>query len=110
VPQQPNEIARPTIRDTAVIRLPIWVYQLTVGRVLSKRNQDDSSEDEFDDEQPVEDEEEDSEPGKRTPSTDSAEDFELLDKSIESLGKDTAKASGASQKQGKAGKRKNKKR
>jgi hypothetical protein len=78
--------------------------------VLSKRNQDDSSEDEFDDEQPVEDEEEDSEPGKRTPSTDSAEDFELLDKSIESLGKDTAKASGASQKQGKAGKRKNKKR
>lgn len=78
--------------------------------MLSKRNQDDSSEDEFDDEQPVEDEEEDSEPGKRTPSTDSAEDFELLDKSIESLGKDTAKASGASQKQGKAGKRKNKKR
>jgi hypothetical protein len=107
---QPNEIARPTISDTAVVRLPIWLYQLTVGRVLSKRAKDDSSDEEFDDEQPVEDEEDDSEPGKRTPSTDSAEDFELLDKSVESLGKDTAKASGASQKQGKAGKRKNKKR
>jgi len=90
--------------------LPIWVYQLTVGRVLSKRNKDDSSDEEFDDEPPVDDDEDDSEPGKRTPSTDSAEDFELLDKSVESLGKDTAKASGASQKQGKAGKRKNKKR
>ncbi|OIW34422.1 endoplasmic reticulum domain-containing protein [Coniochaeta ligniaria NRRL 30616] len=106
----PNEIARPTISDTAVVRLPVWVYQLTVGRVLSKRAKDDSSDEEFDDEQPAEDDEEDSEPGKRTPSTDSAEDFELLDKSVESLGKDTAKASGASQKQGKAGKRKNKKR
>ncbi|KAB5551287.1 hypothetical protein GE09DRAFT_1125627 [Coniochaeta sp. 2T2.1] len=105
----PNEIARPTISDTAVVRLPLWFYQLTVGRVLNKRNKDDSSDDEFDNEDPAEDEE-DSEPGKRTPSTDSADDFEMLDKSTESLGKDTAKASGASQKQGKAGKRKNKKR
>lgn len=78
--------------------------------MLSKRNSDESSEDELDDEQPVEDDEDDSEPGKRTPSTDSAEDFELLDNSVESLGKDVARASGASQKQGKAGKRKNKKR
>jgi hypothetical protein len=79
--------------------------------VLSKRNKDDSSDEEFDDEQLlVDDEDDDSEPGKRTPSTDSAEDFELLDKSVESLGRDTAKASGAAQKQGKAGKRKNKKR
>lgn len=75
--------------------------------MLSKRTQDDSSEDEFDDEQ-LEDDEDDSEPGKRTPSTDSAEDFEMLDKSVESL--DKAKTTGASQKQGKAGKRKNKKR
>ncbi len=51
---------------------------------------------------------EDSEPGKRTPSTDSAEDFELLEKSVDDLGK--AKSSGSSQKQGKATKRKNKKR
>ncbi len=49
----------------------------------------------------------DSEPGKRTPSTDSAEDFELLEKSVDELGK--AKSSGASQK-GKASKRKSKKR
>ncbi|RAL06750.1 putative endoplasmic reticulum DnaJ domain protein Erj5 [Aspergillus homomorphus CBS 101889] len=30
-----DEIPRPTIRDTMVFRLPGWVYQKTVGRVLS---------------------------------------------------------------------------
>ncbi len=53
-------------------------------------------------------EDEDSEPGKRTPSTDSAEEFELLEKSVDDLGK--AKSTGASQKSGKASKRKTKKR
>ena len=58
--------------------------------------------------EPLVAEEEDSEPGKATPSTGSAEDFELLEKSVDDLGE--AKATG-SQKQGnKAGKRKNKKR
>lgn len=48
-----------------------------------------------------------SEPGKRTPSTDSAEDFELVEKSVDSLGQ--AKSSGKSS-GNKPGKRKNKKR
>lgn len=50
----------------------------------------------------------DSESGKPTPSSGSAEDFELLEKSVDELGQ--AKASGNSQKGGKATKRKNKKR
>ncbi|KAL2257511.1 hypothetical protein VTK26DRAFT_87 [Humicola hyalothermophila] len=103
----PNELARPTFKDTAVVRLPLWVFRLTLGRLASKRAAttpgDDGAEPEV-----AEFDDEDSEPGKPTPSTGSAEDFELLEKSVDELGQ--AKASGNSQKSGKATKRKNKKR
>lgn len=89
------------------MRIPLWAYQLTVGRLISKRT--DDSEYDGDDAEVLDFDEEDSESGKHTPSTGSAEDFELLEKSIDELGQ--ARASGNSQKQGgKATKRKNKKR
>lgn len=113
-PFQPNELPQPTIKDTALYRMPIWFYGLTVGRVLSKKEEGSGSEDDDD----VADDDykevnaadtDDSEPGRRTPSTGSADDgFELLDKSVEDLGKATG--SQAQQKQGKSGKRKGKKR
>ncbi|KAK4132093.1 hypothetical protein BT67DRAFT_407653 [Trichocladium antarcticum] len=103
----PNELAQPTFKDTAVVRIPLWAYQLTVGRLISKRT--DDSEYDGDDAEVLDLDEEDSESGKHTPSTGSGEDFELLEKSIDELGQ--ARASGNSQKQGgKATKRKNKKR
>ncbi|KAF4338547.1 prolyl tripeptidyl peptidase [Fusarium beomiforme] len=95
----PNELAKPTIKDTAVFRAPIFLFNITAGRFLSKKPTN------LEIEIPAEDE--DSDVPQPTPSTDSAgEDFELLDKSTDSLSK--AKASGASQ--GKANKRKGKKR
>ncbi|KAK3329823.1 hypothetical protein B0H66DRAFT_488931 [Apodospora peruviana] len=108
-----NELPCPTIRDTAIVRLPLWAYQLTVGRFLSKSDGSDTEDFEEDDEETevVEDnDDDDSEPGKATPpSTGSADDFELLEKSVDELGQ--AKTTGSSQqKQGKAGKRKSKKR
>ncbi|KXH68713.1 DnaJ domain-containing protein [Colletotrichum salicis] len=96
----PNELPQPTIRDTALLRLPIWAYNRTVGRALGKNNA----------ELEIDTEDLDSDDGEiqHTPSSDSAaDDFELLEKSTDSLGK--AKASGA-QTGGKSNKRKNKKR
>ncbi|EOO04329.1 hypothetical protein UCRPA7_109 [Phaeoacremonium minimum UCRPA7] len=108
----PNELPKPSIKDTALYRMPIWLYGLTVGRVLYKKEQgEDSEEDDLvDDYKEVNAADtDDSEPGRRTPSTGSADDgFELLDKSVEDLGKATG--SQAQQKQGKSGKRKGKKR
>ncbi|KAK0751746.1 hypothetical protein B0T18DRAFT_403320 [Schizothecium vesticola] len=102
-----NEIHRPTFKDTAVVRLPLAIFSLTVGRFLPKRA--DEAEDYDDvDEQDVAEEEDDSEPGKATPTTDSAEDFELLEKSVDDLGE--VKASGSQRLGNKAGKRKTKKR
>ncbi len=79
----------PTFRDTAVYRLPIWLFGATVGRILSRKEaaDDDESADEYEDEAtgPAVDDD-DSEPGKATPSTDSNEEFELLEKSTDSLG------------------------
>ncbi|KAI8219329.1 putative J domain-containing protein, partial [Colletotrichum sp. SAR 10_86] len=95
----PNELPQPTIHDTALVRLPIWAYNRTVGRALNKETEEVA----------LETEEFDSDDGnaQHTPSSDStADDFELLEKSTDSLGK--AKASGAQT--GKANKRKNKKR
>ncbi|ROV94617.1 hypothetical protein VPNG_09182 [Cytospora leucostoma] len=122
----PNEIHKPTIRDTALTRLPVWFYGRTVGRLFPKKNDGDDYEE-------IEEEEEEEEAaagsdfkeiaaggsdsssgagGKRTPSTGSADDdFELLDKSVEDIsGGGGAKASGSQPqgKQGKSGKRKNK--
>ena len=109
---QLDQLSAPTIKDTAIVRLPAWAFNRTIGRFVSK------SSDEYT--QVAQDEDEDeiagaatddnsSEPGKDTPSTGSAEDFELLEKSVDELGQ--AKTT-SSQKQsaGKAGKRKNKKR
>jgi hypothetical protein len=96
---QPNELAKPTFSDTAVVRVPIWFFNITAGRFLSKKTP------ELEIEIPAD--EDDSDAPQRTPSTDSAgEDFELLDKSTDSLSK--SKASGVQQ--GKANKRKGKKR
>ncbi|KAF4459280.1 hypothetical protein FALBO_13951 [Fusarium albosuccineum] len=95
----PNELAKPSIKDTAVVRAPVWLFNLTAGRFLTKTS---------DLEIEIPGDEDDSDVPQRTPSTDSAgEDFELLDKSTDSLSK--AKASGAQQ-GGKANKRKGKKR
>lgn len=33
----PDEIARPTVRDTAVVQLPLWMFNRTIGRVLGFR-------------------------------------------------------------------------
>jgi hypothetical protein len=84
---QPNELAKPSLRDTAVVRVPVWIFQLTVGRYV--------------DFSPAETEEvaaeEDSDVPQHTPpSSESAgEDFEILDKSTDSLSK--VKTSGAQQ-------------
>ncbi|KAH6650360.1 hypothetical protein F5144DRAFT_42422 [Chaetomium tenue] len=103
----PNELARPTFKDTAVVRLPLWAFQLTLGRFISKR----ADEEEYDDELEAEEldhDDEDSEPGKATPSSGSGEDYELIEKSVDELGQ--AKTSGTQKQGGKASKRKTKKR
>jgi hypothetical protein len=92
------------------VRLPLWAYQLTLGRLFPKRAEDDA---EYNDEDTTEGEaldndDADSEPGKATPSSGSAEDFELLEKSVDELG--MAKTSGTQKQAGKASKRKTKKR
>lgn len=82
--KQPNEVPQPTIKDTALFRLPGYMYARTVGRVLGQQasgSEEDSAEEFADDD-------DNSETGaQRTPSTDSADDFELLEKSVDSLPK-----------------------
>ncbi|KAK5990380.1 putative J domain-containing protein C2E1P5.03 [Cladobotryum mycophilum] len=97
----PNELLQPTLKDTAIVRVPVWLFHVSIGRFLSKGNAG-GEEVEYAE---VEDE---SDAPQATPSSDSAgEDFELVDKSTDSLSK--AKATGA-QGGGKASKRKTKKR
>ncbi|KAK3941112.1 hypothetical protein QBC46DRAFT_383706 [Diplogelasinospora grovesii] len=112
----PNEIPRPTFKDTAVVRLPLWAYKMSVGRVFGKKQagEDDMVDEEVEEvevEAEVSDKES-SDPGKATPSTpsaDSAEEFEILEKSLNDLGE--AKATGSQRQGNKASKRKgNKKR
>ena len=107
---QPNELAQPTFKDTAVVRLPLWAYQLTLGRLFPKRAEDLSeyNDDETTEVEVLDNDDADSEPGKPTPSSGSAEDFELLEKSVDELGQ--AKTSGSQKQGGKASKRKTKKR
>ncbi|KAI9166991.1 hypothetical protein HJFPF1_03109 [Paramyrothecium foliicola] len=96
----PNEIAQPTFKDTAVVQAPFWLFRITVGRFLGSKAEEEYLDDEAEYDG-------DSDVQQPTPSSDSAgEDFELLDKSTDSLSK--AKASGVQQ--GKSNKRKNKKR
>ncbi|KAL2137008.1 hypothetical protein VTI74DRAFT_10484 [Chaetomium olivicolor] len=104
----PNELARPTFKDTAVVRLPLWAFQLTVGRLLPKRSQDATEEIAKEEVDVLGNDDVDSEPGKSTPSSGSADDFELLEKSVDELGQ--AKTSGSQKQGGKPTKRKNKKR
>lgn len=96
---QPDQLLQPTFQDTAVVRFPLWAFNSTVGRLIGKQDIQVDGE-------VVEDE--DSDAAQPTPGSDSAaEDFELLDKSTDSLGK--AKSSGTQQ-GGRSNKRKNKKR
>jgi hypothetical protein len=84
--------------------VPLWVLRSTFGRLLGKTA--GGEQEKVEDHDVVD---EDSDSPQRTPSSDSAgEDFELLDKSTDSLAK-AAKATGA-QKGGKPSKRKGKKR
>ncbi|QPH01332.1 hypothetical protein C2857_005531 [Epichloe festucae Fl1] len=92
----PNELVQPTFSDTAVVRLPLYVFDLTLGRFIAKKDAEVESD--------VSEVEEETDAAQRTPSD---SDFELLDKSTDSLGK--AKSSGM-EKSGKSSKRKNKKR
>jgi hypothetical protein len=65
---QPNELEKPTIKDTALYRLPIWTLNRVMGRFTSK---------------PANDEDEDSfDEGKATPTSSHSgtEDFEVLEK------------------------------
>ncbi|KAG8165122.1 hypothetical protein KVR01_005397 [Diaporthe batatas] len=108
----PNEIPKPTIRDTALVRMPIWFYGRTAGRFLSKSQDGDEEYEEVEEE--VVSAETDSSSGaggKRTPSTGSVDDdFELLDKSVEDVSAPKATGSQPQAKSGKSNKRKSKKR
>lgn len=84
------------------MRVPMWLFNMSVGRLLGNKAADGDADD-FDAAG------NDSDAPQNTPSTDSAaEDYELVDKSTESLAK--AKTSGSQQQGGKPNKRKNKKR
>lgn len=102
----PNEFPMPTFKDTAVWRLPIWAFKRVLGK---KGDAGESSDEELEEstEQLTQDED-DSDVLQRTPSTDSAEDFEMLNtsQSVDDLAKT---ATGSQQTGGKAKKR-NKKR
>jgi hypothetical protein len=91
----------------------LWLFSALTGRLRPKPAHDEMADfDKAEEEAAAADagsvDDDDSEDiGKKTPSTDSAEDFELLEKSVDELG--GAKTSG-SQKPGAAKKRKGKKR
>ncbi|KAG5972219.1 hypothetical protein E4U58_006821 [Claviceps cyperi] len=93
----PTELAQPSFKDTAVVRLPLHIFNMTLGRFIAKP---DNVEIELEGSEA----EEDVTMAQKEPSD---SDFELLDKSTDSLGK--AKSSGL-EKSGKSSKRKNKKR
>ncbi|KAI0505141.1 hypothetical protein F5B22DRAFT_538852 [Xylaria bambusicola] len=104
----PAEFPPPTIKDTALFKFPGWFYGLTVGRAVGQ-SATSTEETEIEIVDNGVDEDGDSEDAaQRTPSTDSADDFELLEKSVEDLPK--PKATGSQAQSGKAKKRNNKKR
>lgn len=37
----PNELAKPTIRDTALAKLPLWAWKKTAGRVLGSKEEEE---------------------------------------------------------------------
>lgn len=101
----PNELRKPRITDTAVIQIPLFAIKMATLRATAGRPQPIAVED---DEEEIEDD--DSEPAQPTPSSGSdVGDFEMLEKSTDSLGK--AKATGAQAQSDASGKkRRNKKR
>ncbi|KAI1465817.1 uncharacterized protein F4812DRAFT_113288 [Daldinia caldariorum] len=113
----PNELPQPTIKDTALVKLPIWAYTATLGRVFGTRassSNDQLSEDENNNaaaDDLADDSSSSDQPAQRTPSTDSAEDFELLGTSVEDLpSKPKATGSQAAQRSSSKAKKRNKKR
>ncbi|TAQ88740.1 hypothetical protein B7494_g2904 [Chlorociboria aeruginascens] len=64
----PNELHQPTIKDTALVRVPIWAFNRAMGRFLNRA--------------PVEEEEEEEEEegGDVTSGSSGADDFEVLEK------------------------------
>ncbi|PKS06484.1 hypothetical protein jhhlp_007232 [Lomentospora prolificans] len=99
----PNELRKPRITDTAVIQIPLFAVKMATLRATGARPQPIAVDD---DEEEAEDD--DSEPAQPTPSSSSdVGDFEMLEKSTDSLEK--AKATGA-QAQASGKKRRNKKR
>ncbi|OTB11588.1 hypothetical protein K445DRAFT_321967 [Daldinia sp. EC12] len=107
-----NEFPPPTIKDTALVKLPIWAYTATLGRVFGTRKPSASTTNDvpYEDENlgDLEDDSSSDQP-QRTPSTDSAEDFELLGTSVEDL-PSKPKATGSQAQQSNKAKKRNKKR
>jgi hypothetical protein len=93
----------PTIRDTALYKLPLWIF----GRITGKKPATEEFDEEVEEfvEEIVDD---DSDVPQRTPSS-TDDDFELLDtsKSVEDLAK---KATGSQSQGGGKAKKRNKKR
>lgn len=89
---QPNELHQPTVMDTAIVRVPAFFFNSTVGRFLPSK---------ADNEETMVEEEVEGSPASES----IADEFEFINKSTESLNK--AKSSGAQQ--GKPKKRKGKK-
>ncbi|KAI1751995.1 hypothetical protein F4782DRAFT_165363 [Xylaria castorea] len=104
----PNELPPPTVRDTALYKLPGWAYALTVGRALGQSPSSPAAGSDVDDED-ADSADSEEVPAARTPSTDSTEDFELLEKSLDELQQPKTTGSQAAAQSGKAKKR-NKKR
>ncbi len=107
-----NELPQPTIKDTALFKLPFWIYSATIGKVLPSPKGEDNLDDQVEEDEAAGQEivvdDSSSDAAQRTPSTDSAEDFELLDKSVEDLSakQPPSKATGSqAQGSGKAKKR-----
>ncbi|KAF8854974.1 hypothetical protein BDZ45DRAFT_563464, partial [Acephala macrosclerotiorum] len=76
----PNELAQPTIKDTALYRVPIWAYN-SVLRRFSKKSETEDSDEEVEEQQ-------DTPPS----SSSGAEDFEVLEKAKTSSQNENGKA------------------
>ncbi|KAI2626345.1 hypothetical protein GGS21DRAFT_493290 [Xylaria nigripes] len=103
----PDELTQPTIKDTALFKLSGWIYGITIGKVLGTTPSPLARPDGDNGEEILVDDA-DSDLAQRTPSSDSTDDFELLEKSIDELSK-TKTTSSQAQSSSKAKKR-NKKR
>ena len=63
---KPNELPQPTIKDTALYRVPIWAYNRTIRRYLSGQSTGEVSETENEEEEVAS-------------SSSGADDFEVLE-------------------------------